>query len=130
MNKATYETNKFIINKESFTIGQSQKWLNMTLKYLWLLNILPDGLNEEYLHIPVDSYIIKAVGAKKDNYQYGLELERSISKSSWSAWDNYYEYMVFQDGVKKAIKEKYSSLTPLEWESFAWIEVAKSKSSN
>lgn len=73
MNKATYETNKFIINEESFTIGQSQKWLNMTLKYLWLLNILLDGLNEEYLHIPVDSYIIEAVGAKKDNYQYGLE---------------------------------------------------------
>lgn len=130
MNKATYDTNKFIINEESFTIGQSQKWLNMTLKYLWLLNILPDGLNEEYLHIPVDSYIIEAVGAKKDNYQYGLELEKSISKSSWSAWDNYDEYMDFQNEVKKVIKEKYTSLTPLEWESFAWIEVAKSKSSN
>lgn len=130
MNKATYETNKFIINEESFTIGQAQKWLNMTLKYLWLLNILPDGLNEECLHIPVDSYIIEAVGAKKDNYQYGLELVSPISKSSWSSWDNYDKYMEFQNEVKKVIKEKYNSLTPLEWESLAWIEVAKNKSSD
>lgn len=130
MNEAVDKTNDFIIKVNTFTIGQAQKWLNMTLKYLWLLNILPDGLNEEYLHIPVDSYIIEAVGAKKDNYQYGLELVSPISKSSWSSWDNYDKYMDFQDEVKKVIKEKYNSLTPLEWESLAWIEVAKSKSSD
>lgn len=130
MNKAVDKTNNFIIKVNTFTIGQAQKWLNMTLKYLWLLNILPDGLNEEYLHIPVDSYIIEAVGAKKDNYQYGLELVSPISKSSWSSWDNYDKYMDFQGEVKKVIKEKYNSLTPLEWESLAWIEVAKSKSSD
>lgn len=130
MNEAVDKTNDFIIKVNTFTIGQAQKWLNMTLKYLWLLNILPDGLNEEYLHIPVDSYIIEAVGAKKDNYQYGLELVSPISKSSWSFWDNYDKYMDFQDEVKKVIKEKYNSLTPIEWESLAWIEVARSKSSD
>lgn len=38
--------------------------------------------------------------------------------------------MGFQGEVKKVIKEKYNSLTPLEWESLAWIEVAKNKSSD
>lgn len=127
MNKAIYETNNFIIKEESFTIGQAQKWLNMTLKYLWLLNTLPNGLDKDYLHIPVDSYIIEAVSDKKHNYQYGLKSKISTPKSSWSSWDDYGEYWKFQKEVKDAIKEKY---TPLEWESLAWIEVAKSKSSD
>ena len=44
-----------------------------------------------------------------------------------SSWNDYDEYLKFQEQVKGAIKENY---TPLEWESLAWIEVAKSKSSN
>ena len=127
MNKATCKTNNStinIINNKTFTIGQAQKWLNMTLKYLWLLNILPNGLDENHLHIPVDSYIIEAVSDKKHNYHYGLKLEISTPKSSWSSWNDYDEYLEFQKQVKKAITEKY---TPLEWESLAWIEVAKNK---
>ena len=124
MNEATYKEKNSIIKDKTFTIGQAQKWLNMTLKYLWLLNILPNGLDENHLHIPVDSYIIEAVSDKNDNYQYGLKSEISTPKSSWSSWNDYSAYLEFQKQVKKAITEKY---TPLEWESLAWIEVAKNK---
>lgn len=52
------------IAKESkscvFFYGQAQKWVNMTLKYIWFLGI-EDGIIgkiEEKLHIPIDNYIL------------------------------------------------------------------------
>lgn len=41
-----------------FHIGQAQKWVNMTLKYLYVL--VPDVVEPFYrfLHIPLDNYII------------------------------------------------------------------------
>ena len=70
---------------------------------------------------------MEAVSDKKHNYHYGLKLEISTPKSSWSSWNDYDEYLEFQEQVKEAITKKPTSLTPLEWESLAWIEVAKNK---
>lgn len=41
-----------------FYIGQAQKWVNMTLKYLYVL--VPDVVEPFYnlLHIPLDNYIM------------------------------------------------------------------------
>lgn len=46
-------------NKSIFTNGNAQKWLNMALKYLWLLGALPIDIKEERLHAPIDSYILQ-----------------------------------------------------------------------
>ena len=43
------------------TYGQAQKWLNMMLKYV--LMTAEDSALKNYLHIPVDSYIMQAVGS-------------------------------------------------------------------
>lgn len=66
--------------------GQSQKWVNMTLKY-WLLfgdtRIKGIELNSKYFHIPIDSYVQKGMFHEK-------------SPKPWSKIDDYNDYMNYQ----------------------------------
>lgn len=116
-----------------FTYGQAQKWLNMMLKYVLLIE--EDSVLKSYLHIPVDSYIMQAVGSDNPKLKYCLKLEcvpkkngtlgkySESSSKPWSKW-NYEEYIAFQSAVRTAISESnYHS--PIEWENEAWIEVAE-----
>ena len=116
-----------------FTYGQAQKWLNMTFKYVLLIE--EDSILKSYLHIPVDSYIMQAVGSDNPKLKHCLKLEcipqkngtvgKYIESSSkpWSKWD-YEEYIAFQNCIRKAISESSYSF-PIEWENQAWIEVAE-----
>lgn len=63
-----------------FYIGQAQKWVNMTLKYLYVL--VPDVVEPFYrfLHIPLDNYIMDI--AKK---QYGVP----VLTTAWSRISDY-----------------------------------------
>ena len=45
---------------QEFTIGMAQKWVNMYLKYMWLLEA--DNITEDKLQMPIDSFIIDARG--------------------------------------------------------------------
>lgn len=116
-----------------FTYGQAQKWLNMMLKYFLLTE--GDSALKSYLHIPVDSYIMQAVGSDNSKLKYCLKLEcvpkkngtvgkySESSSKSWSKW-NYEEYIAFQNSIRTAIAESDYSF-PIEWENQAWIEVAE-----
>ena len=79
-----------------FTYGQAQKWLNMMLKYVLLIE--ENSALKSYLHIPVDSYIMQSVGSDNPKLKYCLKLEcipqknctvdkysESTSKP-WSKW--------------------------------------------
>lgn len=117
------------------TYGQAQKWLNMMLKYVLLVE--GDSVLKSYLHIPVDSYMMQTVGSDNSKMKHCLKLEcvpkkdgtvgkysESTSKP-WSKW-NYDEYIAFQNSVRTAVSESdYNS--PIEWENEAWIEVAEIK---
>lgn len=116
-----------------FTYGQAQKWLNMMLKYV--LMTAEDSALKNYLHIPVDSYIMQAVGSDDTKLKHCLKLEcvpkkdgtvgkysESASKP-WSKW-NYEEYIAFQDSIRTAISER-DHTSPIKWENAAWIEVAE-----
>lgn len=119
------------ISKLSY--GQAQKWLNMMLKYVLLVE--GDSVLKSYLHIPVDSYIMQTVGSDNPKLKHCLKLEcvpkkdgtvgkysESASKP-WSKW-NYDEYIAFQNSVRTAVSKcDYNS--PIEWENEAWIEVAE-----
>lgn len=133
MNSAGYGecngTGRVLTADNAFTIGHAQKWINMTLKYLWLLDILPDGLTQKTLHIPIDSYILSAMRSK-DKKDYGLspceKLNSLIRSIAWSSWDNYQEYQECQEEAKGIIRKLYNT-TPIEWEEKAWLEMAKKK---
>lgn len=110
--------------KEGFTFGQAQKWVNMTLKYLWLLDMLPKGISAEDLHVPIDSFILKAleknisdISHKDGTYKYNGE--------AWSRMEEYENYKCLQYEIKKV-----AGGNPIDWESNAWIEVATAKSNN
>lgn len=95
----------------------------MTLKYLWLLDTLPAGVEPEYLHVPIDSYIIKIAYSKKVTFKYALGLEENPEKS-WSKLSKYENYFGIQKKIRKAIKNTNETI-PIKWESLAWIEVAE-----
>lgn len=129
MNKATFiedgKNDAKLVNN-NFTYGQAQKWLNMTLKYLWLLDMLPDGLSEDSLHVPIDSFILQAL---KDSYHVkditGSGETYYYNKTvAWSALNDS-EYKELQDEIKKIAKKE--NVSPIVWEGSAWIEVAKSR---
>lgn len=111
--------------KKSFTIGQAQKWVNMTLKYLWLLDALPDNIDKNDLHIPIDSYIIEIAYDNKNKFDNALGLEEK-PKESWSKLSEYKNYFGIQKEIREAIKTNTTNETiPIKWESLAWIEVAE-----
>lgn len=95
-------------NYKNLTHGQAQKWLNMTLKYLYVLGEERVGgisLNYEYFHIPIDNIIQE---------QILLDL-KSIEKKQFQAWsrmESYDEYLIFQ----KQIIEKYKNRIPMDVE--------------
>jgi len=67
--------------------GQAQKWINMSLKYLFVLERARVAPYWQYCHIPID-------------YRMLRRLERHavprFSSPAWSKIDSYEEYMHFQ----------------------------------
>lgn len=128
----------------AFTYGNAQKWINMTMKYLYILSEVYHAYNsgcefDEYfdriralhkdLQIPVDSYIIESLWndikidlpiATKKNFR---EEEYKDNRAKfWSKW-NESEYEKFRDSFRK----NKDDITPIDWEHKAWIEIAKKR---
>ena len=96
-----------------FTYGQAQKWVNMSLKYLYMMGFDDMSHIERVIHVPVDSLIIDAAN----------DLGVRWPSTSWSKLDNYPEYLTFQKKLRKIIQG--STERPLVWENHAWIEQAR-----
>lgn len=123
----TYDNNGPLA--QGLSVGQAQKWLNMSLKYMWLLGLLDD--KTDYLHVPVDSFIMEAASKK-------LQIElpsitgtnnfyNETSSKRWSNWNGYEsEYLPFQNNLQ----EKVADISPIKWENAAWIEVAETRKHN
>lgn len=136
-----YEIIKKIYNSSglTMTLGITQKWYNMTIKYLFVMNaILNDVGNtvlEELCHkfagridVPVDDNIIRVACdmsvevpcRNKDNTYSGMK-EIYSNKIPWSQWDQISYYHAFQ----KNIKDKLDNENILDEENRIWISVAK-----
>mgnify|MGYP003623374939 CR=1 FL=1 len=87
---------------DQLTIGQCQKWINMSLKYWVVLGV--DGIerNLSLFHVPIDSYVLKGELCKGMTNKQGC----------WSKIDNYDTYFEYQ----KHIRQKYVGAIPLELE--------------
>lgn len=97
-----------------FSIGQAQKWVNMTIKYLYMLGADTfDGIFQ-FFHIPIDNYVFDI--AKKM-----LGIERP--KIPWSRWESYDDqYMEYQSQIRARI-----DMDPLRWEFKYWLIEAKNR---
>lgn len=121
---------------QCFYYGQAQKWVNMTIKYMWITrkwdtqfeNLLP------FLHVPVDSYIIEAVWNHKgwEDVLKAVIIKDKTGKYSsekvipWSRW-NQCQYTYFQKKLREKLTNEKPN--PIEWEGQAWIEIAKARAS-
>ncbi len=131
--------NKRTQTPTNLTFGQAQKWLNMTLKYLWLLyrlGMLEDKYSEivakyeKDFHVPLDSYILRYVakikkkGVAPENNELGnADFSRywKLFSAEWSKIqeDNCDDYYNYQVEIRNAIaKDKYP--TALSWELVHW----------
>ena len=102
-------------NVQAFSYGNAQKWVNMTMKYLYILRTIYESFapnnefcNEKYarikgdahnLHAPIDRFIINAVVSefdkdvklplcannKKEIQEYSNPAEHVVP---WSSWTN------------------------------------------
>lgn len=110
------ETDEGKEEKIQFTYGQAQKWVNMTIKYLYILNEHTFDNVFDFLHIPVDNYIFKAAKEK---------LGINNPKKPWSKLDET-EYFEYQKDIRERIeKDSNIDVPPLLWEFKNWLEVAK-----
>lgn len=103
-----------------YTFGQAQKWINMTLKYLLVLDYKPIFSLIPFLHVPIDEIIVKiakkekCIKAKLSDY---LPWSKKLSSE---AEDN---YELFQNGIRDNVKDLY----PIQWEFKAWNKGSSNK---
>ena len=114
---------KYSVLEDKMSYGQAQKWINMTIKYMWLIGDWKEQMDKksDFFHVPVDSYIIEsqwgesfipyvnkdkliykstANGHKKGDYKpYTEDLVKS-----WSTWGSD-EYLAFQKGLRDKIEK-------------------------
>lgn len=92
-----------------FYIGQAQKWINMTFKYIFTVGEqrLP-GFHHLYpfCHVPLDNILIAQM------HPYGPPQ----LTDRWSRLDSYAEYLAYQ----KWMREQFAIL-PLDVEFFLWL---------
>lgn len=93
----------------SFHVGQAQKWLNMTFKYIYVMgDHRLSGFGHLYCfcHVPLDNILIAALRP----YNF------SPLPSKWSELDDYEIYMDRQRWLRT-----HFSLAPLDVEFLLWI---------
>ena len=106
------------LNIRTLSVGQIQKWINMTMKWLWIYTSTVDSpeyfqgisAQTDKLHIPLDSYILAYI---KENHS--LQLSQS---STWSQITDYEKvYRKYQENFHNILGETQS---PIEWELANW----------
>lgn len=103
--------------KVSLTHGQAQKWINITIKHLYVLDIpeyrwlFGKGVIE-CLHVAIDNIITKKAQQSKD-------INIAKPKNSWSSWDS-----DFYEKYQKELREKIKAMKkiPFVWEIENWEE--------
>lgn len=141
--------------KKPFTYGIAQKWVNMTMKYLFVLRAIyndckaswPSELGfldkyEKDLHVPIDGYIIEAAWNEESVYlplKDGAERGKAYKYphehvEAWSTWDvssadeSGNEPCAYYKRFQKSVKkviEEDKCESPLDWENKNWIRIAE-----
>jgi len=97
------------------TYGIAQKWLNMTLKNMLAADLSEDEMKniKEFLHVPVDASMKSAA----------MGLMVYVPSEAWSKWNDYDEYLKFQNAVRDKIKNPDKYTCPIDWEAAVWNKI-------
>jgi hypothetical protein len=91
-------------------IGQAQKWVNMTLKYIFSVGeerISGFGFVYPFCHVPFDSILLSRLE------RFGFPL----IDCAWSRLDDYSEYMSRQKWIRQ-----HFTIAPLDVEFLLWLD--------
>lgn len=106
------------------SVGQAQKWINMTVKYMRIIGKWNNDING--VHIPIDTFIIDAASIDSsceilEGFGVnGLGVKKSFEIQQWSKISDYNTYLEYQNELRKACIRQ-----PLvQWESKAWMAEA------
>lgn len=102
----------------AFTFGHAQKWINMTLKYLFIHDAWDLSKVFDYLHIPIDTYIFAAVEKQ-------LHINRPCAV--WSKITDYCVYLDYQQSIREKLQNHLQSVAPLRWEFSNWLIEAEKR---
>lgn len=135
----------------AFSYGNAQKWVNMTLKNMYIIAIafksskenLGNGWydviinNAECFHIPLDNYVLESALSDFEVVKNYIEVKGKRSKEyriisedktyPWSQIPDYDTYIKFQNVLTDEVKKKYSK-NPIDWECEAWLNIAENRS--
>lgn len=139
-----------------FSFGNAQKFVNMTLKYLYIIESLDRPVrNEEYdyskwyldriapiesqLHIPIDNYVLQFLyeDRRNNNSSWGElegirvkrktnELYTILMDGEEFCWSKIPEYDSY-NRLQKSIIEYYMPKNQIEWENDKWLKIAKTR---
>lgn len=102
-----------------FHFGHAQKWINMTMKYLLCFGFQKVVDHKQYLHAPVDTYVVEAAFN-----EYKISKEGLLPWSKIGCEGQKEElYFKFQEALKNAVESKYGSA--IKWEFSAWSNYEK-----
>lgn len=109
---AIYLNNEYSIK---LTHGQAQKWLNITLKHLYVMGLFDyqwifSSNIKKYLHVAVDKIIVELANKK-------LQIKKP--QKCWSSWDEN-TYQSYQEKLREKILEADETVIPFEWEFDSW----------
>lgn len=110
---------------KNLTYGQAQKWVNMTLKYMWLMGLIED---QKQLCVPIDNYILKALHDEKSDVApfiivkngdtYKVKHKNAETAYPWSKFPDAGFYYGLDEEIKAIIGDKM----PLAWENEVWLK--------
>ena len=120
-------------NYDGFTVGKTQKWINMAFKYACIYDkkdakMLSRIFN--YCHVPIDRYIatpiVNELGValpKYDGFKMPKHVAFDVSKCnySWSKIDNYDDYLTCQKSIREVLRRNNQPQNALEWEYAYWM---------
>lgn len=120
-------------NYNEFTIGKTQKWINMAFKYACIYD-KEDAkmLNRifNYCHVPIDRYIanpiVNELGVALPKYD-GFKMPKYVAfdaskcNYSWSKIDNYDDYLACQNSIREILRQNNPQQNALEWEYAYWM---------
>lgn len=135
----TAKKRKVLKLRNDFSYGLAQKWVNMTLKNMMIMEKWDTPLKAvmAYLHVPVDRYIIETAWRMPDvilplncspegKAKYRKSGYRDDKCIAWSKWE-YPDYKSFQQSLRKALEREERS--PIQWEGSEWLKIAQKKAS-
>lgn len=116
--------------KENLSYGQAQKWVNMTLKYMWLMGLIEEPDIQKQLCVPVDNYILKALYDEQYNVDPFVIVKGDTYKVKQKNGKTAYPWSKFPDacfyyGLDEKIKSIIGDGMPLEWENKVWLKASQ-----